>query len=211
VILLDPKNSPLLNHHFNEIVKIISEKIPIEKEICKIIAKYVRDKIFPAEHASKLKAFMITKQWDKTIPKIKIKDTRVLAIPIDSFISEKLGVCRHHALVTAYIMDGLTKLCSNKTNRPYLSGNVQIIRDNLKSGGAHAWTAYTTKTNMIHIDTLWNIISDFSNAKNREKLERIYGAEVILRQIKKISRNLRDSNILAIFDTRKYASVKELV
>jgi hypothetical protein len=129
-----------------------------------------------------LKNFINTMKSDKEIHQIEDSGMQVPCIPIDRFISKGLGVCRHHAMVTAYILDGLTK-----QRPPYLSGTVQIIRDTMKSGNGHAWAAFVNNTRKVHTDTLWRKIADFSDPVQRKILESYYGAEVIERQVQKVN------------------------
>lgn len=188
VLLLDPENSPVLHKHFEKVLRIISQ-IPgcmQEDMIFKTVVNYVRDKIFPSHShhdlLPRLLFFVEAKKALHTTPKINVLGTEIACIPIDAFISKGLGVCRHHALVIAYILDGLKKHLAEKHN---FTGTVQIIRDDV-IGGAHAWVTYVNKEKKMHIDSLWNVITDFSNARGRKTLEEAYGKEAIERQFKKV-------------------------
>lgn len=80
------------------------------------------------------------------------------AILLDTFIRERVGVCRHHALLAAYlihnlVLDGLLP-----------PGHVFSHRDTVESGGAHVWTIYkpiqpvfrSNEYDFYLVDSLWN-------------------------------------------------------
>ncbi|MBS0655036.1 MAG: hypothetical protein JSR46_04605 [Verrucomicrobia bacterium] len=188
VILLDPENSPLLNEHFTKILKILSEdtKKRGTLETIKIVADYVYNTIFwdkSGDLVLQLKNYVNELKSDTTIHQIEDSGTKVPCIPIDRFISKGRGVCRHHSIVTAYILDGLTK-----QRPPYLSGAVQIVRDTLKSGSGHSWAAFVNNSRKVHTDTLLRIVSDISDPGNRKMLESHYGADVVERMVQKLNR-----------------------
>lgn len=74
-------------------------------------------------------------------------------IPVDEFIKKQACVCRHHALITAYLLqksaiDGLVR-----------DGEIHINRDNIvrpdRTSG-HSWVVFKTKYNVYVVDTMWN-------------------------------------------------------
>lgn len=189
ILVLDPSNSPVLANHLDRIQSILSAKGHSEDQIIKCVVDYVRDKIFPTHSdrnlGERVEAVVNFAKTDKTASKIDVFGHIVPILPIDHFITRKVGVCRHHALVVAYILDGLTKLTSDKTGKPFLKGIVQHIRDEVP-GGAHAWVTYTTSTRKVHIDTLWNRVQDFTGNLGQRILEVSYGPKAIANQMKKV-------------------------
>jgi hypothetical protein len=202
VIILDPEESILSNMHFKSILQAIEKfEKTHEKwndaEIFSIVLDYVRTIIFNSgqnERSKKVERFISSKKLDKDMPQIRIKNAIVPAINIDEFLGSRIGVCRHHAMITAYILDGLTKQTSLKTGKPFLYGIVQIIRDNLPKRGAHAWVTMINSTSRIHIDTLWNKCVDFSTSEGIESLKLIYGDVPINNQLLKVEKALKSIN-----------------
>lgn len=183
-ILLDPRNSPLLEKIFTDAVNRLNViKLNVignitEDQAFEVVSSCVRLSFPKYENTtSKVNDFVSQKQTDKNNSPV---------IAIDNFITKRLGVCRHHALVTAHILYRLTQM-----KEFGLTGIVQIIRDNLSKGGAHAWVTYATKKRMVHIDTMWNKIIDFTGDAGKKIIESKYGAEVLQNQIRKIERALK--------------------
>lgn len=198
VIILDPEESILSNMHFKSIVQAIekAEKTHTkwtDDKVFSIVLDYVRTIIFNSgqtERSKKVDSFISSKKLDKDTPQIKIQNAIVPAINIDEFLGSRIGICRHHAMITAYILDGLTKQISPKTGKPYLCGIVQIIRDNLPNRGAHAWVTMINPRCRIHIDTLWNKYVDFSTSEGIESLKLVYGDVPIQNQLLKVEKAL---------------------
>lgn len=180
VALLDPNNSPLLTQHFQALSKQLLGKEQDEIFIVNTVLAYVRNAIFPTHSLpdleSQVAAFIDEKRHNTSAAHTCILNSRIPVISIDEFIGKRIGVCRHHALVTAYLLDGLTKCISTSTQKPFLSGNVKFIRGNVP-GGAHAWVNFVSKNRKMHIDTLWNITADFSTAEGKSRLQEKYGKE----------------------------------
>ncbi|MFH0779823.1 MAG: hypothetical protein V1928_03090 [Parcubacteria group bacterium] len=63
---------------------------------------------------------------------------------IGSYLNEKAGVCRHQALLSAYVLEKLI-------NDGYLQGQVSVDRNKVKSRGGHAWARFTDKDGEITI------------------------------------------------------------
>jgi hypothetical protein len=109
-------------------------------------------------------------------------------ISIDDFIKANLGVCRHHALVTVYLLDRLL----TETN-PLIEGTVQHIRGNLDGSirGGHIWTTFIPKhtsgasLEKWHLDTYWDRLVNFADDEALKKLKRDYGIEMMDDQIRR--------------------------
>lgn len=189
VLTLNPAHSPKLKGHFDEILKILESEEDLNDDIIlKIVKTYIRENIFPTHSdpnlITKLFAYIAKKNQEPATSSVNVKGTKVAFIPIDDFIETGLGVCRHYALVAGYILDGLTKTQSKRTNQPFLSGIVQLIRDDVPGGG-HAWVTLVNDKKYMHFDALWDIVTDFSKEKGRKALEIGYSKEAIDRQLKK--------------------------
>jgi hypothetical protein len=178
ILIHDPEDSLLASVHFQNVLKLISFEKVTEEQILLFVLRYIRKEIFKdksTDISSKVKKFVTSNSP---------------VISIDAFINQGLGVCRHHTLVTAYILDRLTKQVSKRTKKPYLTGVVQIMRAN---GGIHTWVTIANQTFKMHIDTFWNKLVDFSKDKGIMALEKIYGVEPIKKQLLKVEKGLNNN------------------
>jgi len=216
VIALNPKNSPLLNAHYNHIVAYLKSQAGhlSEREILTYVKDYICNYML----------FRSTEPWverllDQLVADFKrekpdqsldyehlnyrSRDTitvQVPFIPIDHFIEKGVGVCRQHALITAYILDRLTY-----EEPPLLKGAAQHIRDNIPFG-AHVWTTFISESGAKwHIDTLWNQIEDFSDPAKRQELAFAYGEDAMRNQAR------RTGNALANYQAHRRANPNPLL
>ena len=190
VILLDPKNSPALEAKYEILRQQLdtlarSQNVPLAPEqVLKHIMTFVRVNVFPS-----CRDHDLVENTDKLVNKARVDKKHELTenrdnpglpiplMPIDDFINAGLGVCRHHALVTAYLMDRLTK---EPVGKPYLEGTIQHMRDNVP-GGAHVWTTFIPRANpnqlpqKWHLDTLWGTVENFATPEGFASLKRSYG------------------------------------
>lgn len=103
-------------------------------------------------------------------------------IPIDRFIEKTVGVCRHHALVAAYLLD---RFMQENWNRCTFTGKVQIMGDDIKGGG-HAWlTLLSSVQETWAFDSLNNIIGNLNEEEFKQALIQKFGADPVERQIYK--------------------------
>ncbi len=202
ILVLDPDNSPKLKKHYAELKEILINfqknqgKALFEEEVLKQVRDYVRHHIFLTRNipdlSEKIDGFVELKHKSKQTPKAvyEVSKNYVADVPIisiDEFIKEEIGICRHHALVTGYLLDRLTK----EPEPRMLEGIVQCMRDNIVHNGeraAHTWIAFlsTKEKKRWHIDTLWGELIDFSTQQGIEHLKlRGYGENAINNQIKK--------------------------
>lgn len=70
--------------------------------------------------------------------------SRSRKICLGEYLDESAGVCRHQALLAAYILEKLIK-------DGYLSGKVSVDRNKVKGEGGHAWARYTDADNETFI------------------------------------------------------------
>lgn len=201
IITLDPDHSPILNDHYEKLKNILQDSQknlgrPLSEEaILKHVRDYIRKEIFPSDKDLDLTdSFIDRMRNDPRILKTlyivgKGDHALVPIIPIDEFIKEGVGVCRHHALVASYLLDRLTK--EPEASR-MLDGVVQHMRDNVPAGNGklsgHIWVTFLSKKEKKrwHIDTLWNEIWEFSTPQAIAHLKmRGYGEEAINNQVRK--------------------------
>src|SRR3954471_23244808 len=66
------------------------------------------------------------KQTSNVVSHTQYKGVKIPLISIDDFVKVGIGLCRHHALATAYMID-----CLLNEEKPLIQGTVQHIRGNL--------------------------------------------------------------------------------
>lgn len=205
MILLEAGNTPLLNQHYNTFLKQLNRlqkdnQILSSEVIIDHLIHYMNIYIFPTwnkdsvEFEKIIKEFEIIHSDNKIYHKTYKKSVAV--IPIEYFIENKMGVCRHHGIVAGYILDRLVR---EQKGILIVEGTVQIIRDNITKGnlriGAHVWVAFTESTGKKwHIDTLWRLAVQLDTPENKEYLSAAYGAEAIENELKKIKYIQKKSN-----------------
>lgn len=185
IILLDPANSPRLNAHFTKLRSKLKPGMSTEK-VLEALKEYVRKEIFPNGSESEISVMVEKARQTHQTTKHKDNNIPIPLIPIDHFIEKKIGVCRHHALVTAYMLD---RLLTEKN--PLIEGTVQHMRGNTHIG-AHVWVTFIPKkksffswSEKYHLDTLWDVLINFASQSKIDMLSLMYGKEMINDQIKR--------------------------
>lgn len=178
MIILDAENSSLLKEHFNKLLAVI-KNIDSKDDIAILtsITRYIKKEIFDKTENLIKNVEEFSKTYAALNPAntIGYKGNYIPLIPIDAFIKERIGVCRHHALVTNYMIDGLIK-------KTILKGDVKAIRDNLDRGGGHIWNVFlSTDGKKFIIDAMWGLVKEI-NECSAESLNQYYGAECMRRQ-----------------------------
>ena len=74
-----------------------------------------------------------------------LRKGRKKVIPLDDFIEEKTGVCRHHGLLNAYFLSILVAM-------DVLKGEVICHRQNLRTArsGAHSWVVFKSEEGKLY-------------------------------------------------------------
>lgn len=161
----DPTNSPLLKEHAMRLIAQIPQNATT-LEILTLVLDYIRTIIFEMElcHEPTVRRFIAKRRF----------------LSIEEFIQNKIGICRHFAFVSTYLLD---QLLENKI----LSGNVHYIRDIISSpfaAGGHAWSLFLDSNGTIwHLDPLWNVLQDLTDPVQLNFLYDLYGQDAIKRQL----------------------------
>lgn len=89
-------------------------------------------------------------------------DIEPVKVALDVFIKERVGVCRHQAILIGYLLE---KLVADGV----LSGNVSVDR-NMNSEFGHAWVRYTnSRGKVIILDTAQHFIGYLDQAPTDRK------------------------------------------
>lgn len=200
LVLVDFEQSPHLQEHYNELVSLLESAkkngtLNPSTEVStllQIIKTYVRTEIFPTCNNPSLEneTEQAIEEYRTNHPdsRLMLKDEKdsVSVVPIDYFVEKKLGVCRHHALVTALLID---RLISEHGDSLIPNGVVQHVRDIIKTDNeafAHVWlTLVESNGTKWHIDTLWDMVEDLSDSTGVDNLKKIYGPTAIDNQLAK--------------------------
>ena len=143
VIVVDPEHSPLLQKAYLELKSQLRESFS-QRDILQTTFLYVRENLFDIEICTEQNIAQFINQFPTKEPEI----------PLDVFLEKKIGVCRHFALVTTYLLEQLTK-------ENLLEGQAYLIREQIPSG-RHGWTLFISRSGAWHIDPYWEI---FENGK----------------------------------------------
>lgn len=122
-------------------------------------------------------------QYQKSTAEIENIRSTVL---LDTVLLNKFGVCKHHALLTVYLI--------NRLQQDGILKGVAKFKIGRQSKGAHAWATYTTTNGTEYvIDVSNRLICDTGVLKNQDKYE-IINSEVLTQQCYKLRETLRDLN-----------------
>lgn len=167
IILLDPQHAEL-KKRYKDLKSRIKKNLPLQDVFNTIIA-YLRKKIFTAKDLNN-GVKEIANNWTGD----KYKGHPI--IPLQHFLNLGVGVCRHHALAVAYLLNCLM----NDELIP--QGRIYHCRDNVPNG-AHVFIIFQpfNQPNSLYLlDSLWNIQADILS-KNPSELSKLtnYGQKVI--------------------------------
>ena len=179
VILLDSKKSPFLNDTFVELSNSLASQAKVkgsaltEEEVVQSVYTFVQEKIFnknPRDFEPLRKKMASSPNTEKVL----VDGSEITCILLDDFAKAGIGVCRHQALATAYLIHRLT---TGPT--PLLKGIVQQMRDTIDRTrviGVHVWVSYVNHEQRMHIDTLWKVFErDFTTPNSKSSIETLYG------------------------------------
>lgn len=139
-IVLDQPD--VLDKYYQELKHIIERDgfVNLETKIDRVI-RFVRSKLPTSD--SRVDKFCEGKDH-RTFQDMPI-------ISLAKFLHLGLGVCRHHGLFTAYLLDRLMK------DKLLPQGEIMHCRDNIPRG-AHVWVLYRPDHGKTYlIDSLWNV------------------------------------------------------
>ena len=197
ILVLNSTQSPELAMHYTQFRKLLHSGMTTF-DVLHVLKDYVRKQIFPScllQNMSLVDAVILpsisldgdlestvsrmvdqARKTHLTVTNTKNPSTLIPIMPLDDFVKSQIGLCRHHALTTAYLID---RLLSEKD--PLIEGTVQHIRGNLDGpfNGAHSWDTLIPKQKgkaspeKWHLDTFWDELFNF--AEDQTKLRWLYG------------------------------------
>lgn len=143
ILLLDPNKESIITDHYPKLAKIIKAKQQNPQcstdDILQIVLDYIgKNLLDPTATPEEVENLFDLKNWkDRYVPPNEpSKDTAI--VPLETYINEKKGVCRHHALLLSYY---LNRLINDKLLPP---GQIHHHRETLYDRGVvgHIWVAY---------------------------------------------------------------------
>ena len=185
ILLLDPKSTPLLDEHYKKFRQKLKKGMTTH-DILFALGDYVRRDIFPCNAVKEvMKMIEDAKLTHLTTTHRDHPEQKIPIVPLNKFIERRLGVCRHHALALAYMIDRLL----NETN-PLIQGTVQHIRGNIPEG-AHVWITFIpmrlpdAPPQKYHLDTSCNevVLINYALEQNQKALSKAYGSEMFADQL----------------------------
>ncbi|NGX37577.1 MAG: hypothetical protein K1000chlam2_00733 [Chlamydiae bacterium] len=163
VIVVDPENSPLLENAYLDLKSQLHETFT-EKDILQTTLLYVRENLFDLELCTDQNVIRFLLQFMDKGPEI----------PLETFLEKKIGVCRHLALTTTYLLERLTK-------DRLLDGKAYLIREQIPSG-RHGWTLFLSQSGAWHLDSYWEILENGKTDAGFFHLCQKYGKRTMERQ-----------------------------
>jgi hypothetical protein len=80
-------------------------------------------------------------------------------VSLDIYLKEKAGVCRHRALLAAYLLERMKK-------EGIIRGTASVDRNYVPTRGGHAWVRYINSAGIVFIiDPTNDLINEISNIK----------------------------------------------
>lgn len=186
ILTLTPSSRTLLRM-FSFLREKIQQEFPPSQDpvptlhILNKVREFVANDIFPPLTDGALEQLLEFVQEKERTGYVVTTSTgqKVPLISIDDVIHAKnIAFCRHHALLTAHLVQRLVR------EGILPKGIVKHMRFNMDDS-AHAWVNfYTEDGKKYHIDTLWDVLVEFSDPHHRQCLAEAYGKEIIDQQNK---------------------------
>lgn len=197
-IILNPEGELIneyfanLRQEFEDCFKIRGKKLTIE-ELLAITINFVRTQVFSGtddksvttEHNARYSPdlnsnrFLVNKEGGFTP-----------LIELETFVTQRQGVCRHHALLLSHFLDKVIKDDGLKTIIALPNGaEIHHMRTAAtKRGGPHVWCVLKTPAaGSFSADSLWDFYANIEDAKQRELLGKLYGDKAISDIISRLS------------------------
>jgi hypothetical protein len=147
-IILDPKSATLENI-YTGIIRILPQCSSLLKMLDIVLGAFKN--LFLHTHQLHLDKVVRGRTTDSISPKNEGEICHL--VPLQAFLQEQTGVCRHHSLLACYLIDRLIK--GNRLP----AAAVHQVRGHVRGGDGHAWVMIKKKNGeWIHFDSQWKII-----------------------------------------------------
>ncbi|MES2122468.1 MAG: hypothetical protein V4492_06795 [Chlamydiota bacterium] len=178
IFTFDPNRDLLIHAVYDRLKeKVEALALPTEGEILRLICKWMGQEVFPSREIEKVTRAQHTGDFIYGYRSNGHHFDATLVVSIDRFIEKRVGVCRHHAFVTLYLLD---RLCRDQI----LRGTAFQMRHALPPRRIHSWVVFKSDTGAAwHVDTVQRRIVDFSIQTNCEALIASYSEKVIAPQL----------------------------
>jgi hypothetical protein len=181
-ISLNPFDSPLLDQKYRELLISFPETNPLRH-----LLHFVEEEVFDCALSTEETVSVLIDHWAHSSERDRSDFAETASealhpvIPLDFFIEKKIGVCRHHALITAYFLDRLSK------EGKIPSGTSYYVRDVIHTSsmyGGHAWNLYLfdDSTEVWHLDAYWGVLKNLTLIEDLKYLYKAYSRRVIDRE-----------------------------
>lgn len=190
IIALNPSSSPLLQSKYQELLSFLKQQNLSTQETLQTVSDFVREQIFNPEICTESFVDALIDRWENSSKRttddfsLTQEGLSVPVIHIDTFILNQIGICRHQAFVTAYLLDRIVK------EEPDLlpSGKIYYVRDVVSIGrivGGHAWNLYVPDdpSQCWHVDALWDMVKNVKAPQDLADLAQAYGPGAIGREL----------------------------
>ncbi len=129
------ENSKLMTEFYQTIKDQLDEARDAGINIKSMVMKMVYDYVLEVMPYSQNEVDKIAKDY---------KLGRDEKISLEVYLNRKAGVCRHQALMVAYILESLKR-------DGYVRGDISVDRNSVKGLGGHAWVRYTNSRGVVYI------------------------------------------------------------
>lgn len=163
IIILDT-DSKFLNDKYQQLKIFLNRHNKDTLAILKATITFIRENCLPVIKEQTVQTFIASRRGEKFL------DYPV--IPLEEFLKNKMGVCRHHALILAYFLDRLS------AEGILSAGEVHHYRADIKSG-AHAWVFYKpiAESKLYLADSTLSICDEIKNIKKLK--DNPYGTTIL--------------------------------
>jgi hypothetical protein len=205
IISYEHRFSPTIDAHFQALKSKLEAQRKANpsmttEDVLRFIKDYVRTQIFTKKGNLEARIKELSKASNLSITKYGngIQTTQVPVVPLDTFVKEGVGVCRHHAFVTWILISMLVR-----EPNPILKGVIHHVRDNVvtvrSKEGAHTWTVFVPKREKESdpkevwlLDTLWNELSNLGNPSEKEMSGVFYSKKTIEDLLQRLEGTIKD-------------------
>ncbi|WP_058527193.1 ankyrin repeat domain-containing protein [Legionella erythra] len=177
IILLDPDNDRMqeLYQEFEKYLARLGKNVPLE-DVFRHARRFSNNKIDNTDFEPDAKA--------RDRVKIGKQEKKLPLYTLEEIIEQRKGVCRHHALFTAFLLGQYIR------KQSIANASVYHCRDSWdhprkKEPVAHTWVVCKQNNSLFLIDSMWNVQYNLSDYTEYSKACQAYTKEVIDRTLKR--------------------------